>query len=331
MEARWLLLIHQLPAAPAYLRVKVWRRLQRIGAVGLRGSVYVLPGGDETLEDFEWLAREIADAGGSASVCEASFVAGTSDAELEAMFRRARDADYADLVEEVRALAKRFRRRPPPGASDALAALRARKAEIVAIDFFGAGGREAVAGLLEDLERRVDGAAPGRTVRARDFRGRIWVTRAGIQVDRIASAWLIRRFIDPDATFRFVPARGHVHGAGELRFDMADGEFTHEGDRCTFETLVRRFGLDEPALQAIAEIIHDIDLKDDRYARPEAAGLAHVLAGIAGATPDDDTRLARGGQLFDDLHAYFAAHAPARRPRGTAKARRRPPTRPGKG
>jgi len=321
-EPRWLLLIHQLPASPAYLRVKVWRRLQRIGAVGLRGSVYVLPRSDDTLEDFQWLAREIADGGGTATLCEARFVAGTTDAELEATFRQARDADYADLAVEARALGKRLGKRPPAGAADAVAALRARKREIVAIDFFGASGREAVAGLLADLERRLGGDAPGRTAPAPEVRGRVWVTRTGIQVDRIASAWLIRRFIDPDATFRFVAPRTYVHAAGELRFDMADGEYTHEGERCSFETLVHRFGLDDPALQAIAEIIHDIDLKDDRYQRAEAAGLAHVLAGIAAAIPDDDARLARGGQLFDDLYASFAGRAPGRGPGAAAPPRR---------
>jgi hypothetical protein len=317
-EARWLLLIHQLPASPAYLRVKVWRRLQRIGAVGLRGSVYVLPRGDQTLEDFQWLAREISAAGGEASLCEAVFVEGTRDADLEAMFRAARDADYKALADDVRALARRFKKRPPDDAADAIAALRERKAEIVAIDFFDATGREAVAGLLADLERRLGGAPPVRTVRARDHHGRVWVTRTGIQVDRIASAWLIRRFIDPAATFRFVPVKEYVHTAGELRFDMSEGEFTHEGEWCTFETLVHRFGLTDTALHAIAEIIHDIDLKDDRFARPEAAGLAHLLAGVAGGSTDDEQRLARGAQLFDDLYTYFASRTAERERRKPA-------------
>ncbi|MCE9577699.1 MAG: chromate resistance protein [Deltaproteobacteria bacterium] len=317
-----MLLIHQLPAAPAYLRVKVWRRLQRIGAIGLRGSVYILPRGDQALEDFQWLAREITAAKGEASICEARFVLGASDAELEAMFRAARDVDYQALAAQVRALARRFTKRPPPDAADAIAALRARKAEIVAIDFFGAPGREAVAGLLADLERRLSGPATAPVVRARDHRGRTWVTRSGIQVDRIASAWLIRRFIDPEATFRFVAAKAYVHAPGELRFDMSDGEFTHEGEWCSFETLVHRFGLTDPALHAIAEIIHDIDLKDDRFARPEAAGLAHVLAGLASAHPDDAQRLARGAQLFDDLYAYFASRPPERTARTRARAPR---------
>jgi hypothetical protein len=327
-EARWLLLVHQLPSSPAYLRVKVWRRLQRIGAVGLRGAVYVLPMGEQTLEDFQWLAREIVAAGGEATLCEARFVDGATDGEVEAMFRAARDADYAALATEVRGLARRFKKRPPDDAADAIAALRARKAEIVAIDFFGASGREAVAGMLADLERRLGGAPRARTVRARDHQKRTWVTRSGIQVDRIASAWLIRRFIDPAAKLRFVPARAYVHASGELRFDMADGEFTHEGEWCSFETLVHRFGLADRALHELAEVIHDIDLKDDRFGRAEAPGLAQMLAGIAGSTADDDERLARGSQLLDALYTSFASRTArtarrARRPRRPPRARRR--------
>ncbi|HTJ41156.1 MAG TPA: chromate resistance protein ChrB domain-containing protein [Kofleriaceae bacterium] len=305
-EPRWLLLIHQLPAKPAYLRVKVWRRLQRLGAIGLRGSVYVLPRGDQTLEDFAWLAKEIRAGGGDASIATASWIDGTSDADLEQMFRAARDADYRALADDVRALARRWKKRPPDGAAEALASLRARKAEIVAIDFFGASGREAVAGVLGELDRRLEGRPATRTLRARDYRGRTWVTRTGIHVDRIASAWLIRRFIDPDARFELVSPKAYAHQSGHLRFDMSDGEFTHEGEHCSFETLVHRFALADPALHALAEIIHDIDLKDDRFGRAETAGVAQILAGIAAATADDGERLARGSQLLDGLYASFA-------------------------
>jgi hypothetical protein len=131
------------------------------------------------------------------------------------------------------------------------------------------------------------------------------VTRAGVHVDRIASAWLIRRFVDPQARFRFVPAKGYVPEPGELRFDMFEAEFTHEGDRCTFEVLLGRAGLREPALRAIAEIVHDIDLKDGKFARPEAEGVRTLIAGICAATGDDEERLARGGAVFEDLHSHF--------------------------
>ena len=234
------MLIHALPPEPAYFRVKVRRRLQRLGALALKNSVYLLPNHDDALEDFQWLARMIAGEGGEAMVCEASFVEGITDEEIERMFR-----DQAG--EEAVA--------PPPAPE-----------------------------------------AP---------RGRTWVTREGVKVDRIASAWLIRRFIDPAARFAFVPAKGYVPKAGELRFDMFGGEYTHEGDRCTFETLCARFGLKEAALRKIGEIVHDIDCKDDRYERPETDGVAQLVLGIVASHAKDADRLERGAAAFDDLYASF--------------------------
>ena len=134
-----------------------------------------------------------------------------------------------------------------------------------------------------------------------DYQGRTWVTRAGIKVDRMASAWLIRKFIDPGARFKFVPAKGYRPEPGEVRFDMFEAEFTHEGDGCTFETLVQRFGLRAPGLRHLAEIVHDIDMKDGKYGRDEAAGIGQLIAGIAASHPDDEARMERGAALFDDL------------------------------
>jgi hypothetical protein len=136
-------------------------------------------------------------------------------------------------------------------------------------------------------------------------RKRTWVTRKGIHVDRMASAWLIRRWIDPEAQFKFVPAKGYQPARGELRFDMFEADFTHEGDRCTFEVLIERFALSDPALHPIAEIVHNIDLKDARFERPEAAGIDRLVAGIAMAHKDDGARLERGVAVFDDLYEYF--------------------------
>ena len=134
---------------------------------------------------------------------------------------------------------------------------------------------------------------------------RVWVTRQGVYVDRIASAWLIRRFIDPDARFRFVRAKGHIPQDGELRFDMFEAEFTHEGDRCTFEVLLARLDLNDKALTAIAEIVHDIDLKDAKFGREETGGIAHLITGLCQSSKDDAQRLARGAAVFDDLYEYF--------------------------
>jgi len=141
--------------------------------------------------------------------------------------------------------------------------------------------------------------------------GRTWVTRKGVHVDRIASAWLIQRFIDRDARFKFVAARGYKPRRGELRFDMYDGEYTHAGADCTFQTLLHRFALHDRALDAIGEIVHDVDCKDDRYHRAEAAGVASLIAGIVGAHDSDRTRLDRGAAIFDDLYEYFRKRRPS--------------------
>ena len=179
---------------------------------------------------------------------------------------------------------------------------------MAAIDFFGAPGRETVEGLLAAVEAGLRPAADPKAappVSAGDVRGRTWVTRTGVQVDRIASAWLIRRFIDPEARFKFVPGQEYAPEPGELRFDMFEADFTHEGDRCTFEVLLRRFGLEDPALRQIGEIVHDIDLKDAKFARPEAVGVDRLIAGIAMRHKGDEARIEEGGRVFESLYEYF--------------------------
>ena len=244
VAARWLLLIHQLPPKPDYLRVKVRRRLKGIGAVPVKHTVYLLPNTSEALEDFHWLREEIEAEGGSAIIAEATFVEGLSDEEVEAMLETERG--------------------------------------------------ETIDG---DSERRVgaDRVEAGRT----------WVTRKDVHVDRIASAWLIRRFIDREAHFKFVASRGYKPEARELRFDMFEAEYTHVGEECTFQTLSRRFGIGERAITAIGEIVHDIDCKDERFGRAETAGIASLIRGIVDAHEDDAMRIERGIALFDDLHASF--------------------------
>src|SRR6266511_145422 len=297
----WLLLIHQLPAKPAYLRVKIWRRLQGIGAIAVKNAVHVLPMNEETQEDFEWLLREIEEGGGEAFVCEARLIDGLSDQEIRALFDKARDADYAQVVKDARALAKSLR---PNAKTSALADVRAqvarlrkRLAEIVAIDFFGAIGRETAEEMIRTLEARLNedadvrgkDTAPSAARPPETLRNRTWVTRQDVYVDRIASAWLIRRFIDPQARFKFVSGKGYR---------------PHEGEKCTFEVLLERCALKDPALRAIAEIIHDIDLKDSKFGRPEVAGIRTLIEGISVATKDDPVRIARGSEVFNDLYEY---------------------------
>ena len=315
-EGRWLLLIHQIPPKPDYFRVKIWRRLQRLGAVAIKNSVYVLPKNEQTQEDFQWVLGEIVQGGGEATLCEARFVDGLSDNEVEGLFQTARGADYDEIAVEARRLAEISA--PKSKAKDDrsaqiepdLAKLKRRLAEIVAIDFFGGRGREVVDGLISGIEARIHESRSGtRRMRSAalpvaELKDKTWVTRKGIYVDRIASAWFVRRFVDSGALFKFVPAKGYKPLSGEVRFDMFEAEFTHEGDRCTLEILIDRTGINDPALVRIAEVVHDIDLKDSKFGRQETAGIEQVIAGIAMAHKDDETRLARGAAVFDDLYEY---------------------------
>ncbi len=241
---RWLLFIHQLPPKPDYIRVKVRRRLRRLGAVPIKKTVYALPSSDEALEDFAWLRREIEADGGTAVIAEGEFIEGIGDEELDSMLESER---------------------------------------------MGLRGEAAARSTTPDTIK------PGRT----------WVTREGVHVDRIASAWLVRRFIDKKARLKFVPARGYRPRSGELRFDMFEAEYTHAGKDCTFQTLLRRFALRDRALGAIGEVVHDIDCKDDLFNRPETAGTAAMIGGIVQTTDDDRKRIERGGVLFDDLYEFY--------------------------
>jgi hypothetical protein len=333
-DPRWYLLIHQLPAKPLYLRARIRQRLARVGAVALKNSVYVLPYADSCREDFGWIAEEVVAGGGEVHLCAADFREPSSNEEIEQRFRRERAADYEAIAAELRDLLRHGQR---PGAvvagEEELAArrrrLRKRLDEVIAIDFFAAPERseaKSLAARLEERatarsERRGDGAPakPGA-----DLAGRVWVTRRGVHIDRIASAWLIRRFVDPAARFRFADSQSPEAGPGELRFDTVGGEFTHEGDRCTFETLVARLGLADPALAEIAEIVHDLDLKDEKFGRADAPGILQLVTGLVLSHPEDLDRLDRGFALLDDLYESFRSRISRRRVPG-AMDKDRPP------
>jgi hypothetical protein len=325
---RWLLLIHQIPPAPAYFRAKVGRRLHKLGAVAIKNSVYVLPASEQTQEDFQWVAREIASEGGEATLCTASFLEGLRDDQVEVLFQTGRDADYAQVAEEARELVAGLPSRlgrddeRRPALEGDLVRLRKRVAEIAAIDFFSASGRVTAASAIEALERRLrrneKRAAEVDTLSRADYRRRTWVTRRNVHVDRIASAWLIRRFIDHEASFKFVAGQGYRATEGELTFDMYEGTFTHVGDACTFETLMERFSLKEPGLSPIAEIVHDIDVRDGKFSRAEAPGIAALIAGIAVAHRDDERRIEIGATMFDALLELYGR----RGARGGQKANR---------
>jgi hypothetical protein len=298
---RWYLLIHQLPPQPLYLRAKIRQRLSKVGAVALKNAVYVLPRREDCLEDLQWIAQEAVAGGGEAYVCEAAFLESRTDEALVEQFLAEREAEYRALE---KSLGAGSRKEEDPTAL--LSRARKRFDEISRIDFFAAPGRRRVAARLEALSRR--SPLPRGLARA-GLTGRLWTTRRGVHIDRIASAWLIRRFIDPKARFHFADPKESAR-PGELRFDMVGGDFTHEGDCCTFETILARARVRDRGLSEIAEIVHDVDLKDGKFGRPEAAGLERLITGLVLANPEDEARLDRGFTLFDELHQSFRTKTP---------------------
>ena len=273
--------------------------MQRIGAVALKNTVYVLPAAENTLEDFQWTVNEIRAGGGEANIFEARVVEGLTDAEIQQLFNTARDDDYAPLVKEARSLRK-------SATTAGLQRLRDRMSEIQSIDYFGAAQGHVLATLIDQIAKSSASPVTPQPRNQETYNARTWVTRTGVHIDRMSSAWLIQRFIDTGAKFKFVQGKQYTPEPGEVRFDMFDAEFTHEGDACTFEVLARRMHLDDPAIAAIAEVVHDVDLKESKFNRPETAGIAVAVAGIAMANHDDEQRLARAAALLDDLYVYYS-------------------------
>jgi hypothetical protein len=332
---RWLLFVHQLPSNSSNLRVRTWRRLQQVGAVPIKQAVYVLPDSPVAREDFEWLRTEVKASGGDASVFVANHVDAWSDDALIESFRRSAQDGYAALAAEVEETLKRATaaRRPrgtrAPAIARLLSLFRERLAAVDAVDFFGSAGRDRVIALVTQLEALVLPSARERgdsplssRAAAGSFQGRLWVTRPRPGVDRMASAWLIRRYIDQEARFGFAADLGAVPAAG-VPFDMFGVEFSHQGEGCTFETLCRVFGVEHPAIARVATIVHDLDLKDGKFGAPEAGIVGTLVEGLQLAHADDEQLLAQGMAMFDALYRGF--EHPARRtgPRPVAKARPR--------
>lgn len=333
---RWLLFIHQLPSQPSNLRVTTWRRLQQIGAIPLKQAVYTLPDTADAREDFEWLKTEVKAAGGEATVFAADNVDAWSDDALVEEFRRARQDTYDELTRDVEQALKRASnaRRPKGTRAPALRRLldifRERLVAVEKIDFFGSAGRDRVLTMLRQLEDRIAGpsraSAPAETDssgRMAPFQERLWITRPRPGVDRMASAWLIRRFIDGQARFGFAADRESVPAPG-VPFDMFGVEFSHQGEGCTFETLCSVFGIDRPALARIAAIVHDLDLKDGKFSAPECSTVSAMIEGLQLAYQNDDALLEQGMTLFDSLYRSFEQADRSTGPRLAARPKQKP-------
>jgi hypothetical protein len=333
---RWLLFVHQLPSQPSNLRVTTWRRLQLLGAIALKQAVYALPDTADAREDFEWLKTEVKAAGGDASVFAADNIDAWSDDALVEEFRRARQETYDELARDIEQALRRAgsgRGRGKGTRAPALRRLldiyRERLVAAEKIDFFGSAGRDRVLTLVRRLEDRVNGASPAAcppdtdpSGRMTTHRARLWITRPRPGVDRMASAWLIRRFIDRQARFGFAADRESVPEDG-VPFDMFGVEFSHRGDGCTFETLSSLFALDSPALSRIAAIVHDLDLKDGRFGAPECSTVGAMIEGLQLAYQGDDALLEQGMTLFDALYRSFELSGRSTGPRLTARRKDR--------
>jgi hypothetical protein len=304
---RWLVLTHELPSRPSNARVLTWRRLKAIGAIPLRSSVYLLPNTDACATDFEWVRGQIATLRGKAVV----FVADTADpadtTRLVDVFRRTAAGEYRRLIRDVErlrvSLARQTRRgrRPDGRQRRAVRRLHERRDDIARRDFFRAEGRDALEAAMGGLESHASGEPAESQLAGRTFaeyQARTWVTRPRPGVDRMASAWLIRRFIDPRASFGFgSPA------AGAITFDMPEGDFTHRGSLCTFEVLVVHFQVRHPVVRRLAQLVHSLDLKDDQFAVPEAAAVDRLITALRMQPAPDGPLLEQGIALFDALAA----------------------------
>jgi hypothetical protein len=297
----WLLLLVRLPATHSAERVAIWRKLKKSGAIQIQTSTYVLPDDPPRYETFQWLTQHIRDAGGDTTLVRVREIEGWSNERLIDLFNAARAKEYASLREMLGPLIASAGRTSKLGGK--LERIRKQFREIREADFFDSPkGRD-----LEMVLRKLEGPQPTSKTQPklepRDFRGRIWLTRPRPEIDRVGSAWLIRKFIDPKAKFVFEskrPPSQHV-----LTFDMLHGDFSHDGDDCTFEALIRRFGIQDQAARKIAEMIHDADLDDEKFQRNECIGIDRILKGWAKQGLPDKEILRRGFECFDALYAFL--------------------------
>jgi hypothetical protein len=324
-KQEWLLLIHQLPPTPTNLRVRIWRKLQKLGAISIKGSVYVLPFNDKTYEDFQWLKQEIESAGGEATVFRAGSVEGATDTEIISAFNKQRGKEYRAIATEMDVLRgaigdqKKSRHLSTARISSyetELDKLHKELERITAIDFFVVPSRAAAMAAYERCNKvlrepqtrntssAMSASISGASLDLAQYQARRWVTRRNLFIDRLASIWLIKRFIDKRPRFHFVSEGEGVEGG--IPFDMYGAEFTHRGEDCTFETMLNLFGLrGDAGLQAVAEIVHDIDLKDNKFNRLEAPGLSTVIRGLADLLKDDRKLFQQCNLIFDGLYESF--------------------------
>lgn len=304
----WLVLIVRFPRHPSSVRVRAWRRLRALGAVALKKSVYLLPFSPDNYEQFQWLTQEVEKARGEARLLKVDGIENMKPADVIRLFQDARDREYEHLAGRYRklydALDRKVATRIATSRDGELRRLGKALERLRKIDFFDAPRYREVEQLRESIESQLR-TAPEEHVASgqsspKALRGRRWVTRPRPHVDRIASAWLVKRFIDPEAEFLFAPPEEFPPDA--IGFDTLGAEFSHQGEDCTFETLLKRFGLRDPQLIRLAQIVHEVDLGDQKFPRDEARGIDLAIRGLLAALKDDQQVLAHGMTLFDGLY-----------------------------
>src|SRR6267143_298431 len=299
----WLLLLLRLPATHKAERVAIWRKLKKSGAIQIQTSTYVLPDEPARYESFQWLTQEIRTAGGDATLVRAREIEGLPTEKLIELFKTARAKEYATLRELLRGLGHRRKTRSSSTSADKIDRVRKQFRDIRQTDFFNCPRAQDVEMRWRKMERTQPTETAFPRMVSRDYRGRTWVTRPRPEIDRVGSAWLIRKFIDPKAKFIFakkVPVNGRA-----VSFDMLDAEFSHRRDDCSFETLVKQFRVQDKIIHKIGEMIHDADLDDDKFERNECIGIDRVLKGWAREGIYDQEILRRGLQCFDALQAFL--------------------------
>ena len=298
--ASWLLLLYSLPATHKAERVAVWRKLSRSGAVQIKTSTYLLPDKLPQYELFQWLAKQVRDYGGESTLIRAREIEGLPNRKLIDLFNSTREKEYTALIQSLRKLAARKNRSGT--FADEVEKLKKEFRRIREIDFFDSARAHDAEVLLQRIQtssraRKI----PGARLQTKHYQNKTWITRPRPEIDRVASAWLIRRFIDPKARFVFAKNAGSVRDA--LPFDFPAGEFSHHGEDCTFETLLQRFRIADKTLRKIGEMVHDADLEDEKFQRPECIGIDRVLKGWAKEGMPNEQLLVQGAACFDGLYA----------------------------
>lgn len=318
--AGWLIFFYTVPSRPVSNRMRVWRKLNKAGAVQMKGAVYVLPFNDEHYELLQWLVSEIAAMKGEGAFARIEHIDTMKDSEIVALFDQQRANDYAvmgkvldDLERRLGSIQKGAKAQNIKGISEQLKRIRRDFDDIRGIDFFSSKEGTSLSERIRQADAALKALSGVDTMKethlavaqkkAADYQGKVWTTRKSPFIDRMASAWLIRRFIDGNAFFDFIDEKDlDKIGKGATTFDVRGGEFTHVGDLCTFEVLVKSFGFKDKTLKKMAEIVHDLDTKDEKYKSAEAKGLEDILIGIRKTARDDRDALEKGMQVFEMLY-----------------------------